>query len=239
MKRDGRTEVKRMIKSIMKTLLALGIILLFLGASFGQGTLSTTQVTPKEPTPLLIDCDVVDDDGSLSTIQLELTDEDQTSLQQLLSHLITALEGASTVEELEDIITTSSLNKRFSPLLYFIIDTISKLRMVRNRVFIISQGWGYTLNPNKTKDVEFYKALCSWYYAPRSSWNMTSKTLIIRHSRIELEPETLNGRQLGIMNRFRGIHIVIPREFPEKTYHFFLGTAKHVGGIDFPSLLSW
>ena len=228
-----------MKKRMMKTLLASGIILLFLGASFGQGTLSTTQVTSQESTPILIDCDVLSDDGSLSTIQLELTDEDQTSLQYSLSQLITALEGASTIEDMEDIITSSSLNKRFSPLLSFILDTISKLRMVRNRVFIISQGWGYTLNPNKTKDIEFHKFLCSWYYAPRSNWNMTSKTLIIRHSRIELEFENLNGRQLGIMNRFRGIHIVIPREFPEKTYHFFLGTAKHVGGMDFPSLFSW
>ena len=228
-----------MKKRMMKTLLASGIILLFLGASFGQGTLSTTQVTSQESTPILIDCDVLSDDGSLSTIQLELTDEDQTSLQYSLSQLITALEGASTIEDMEDIIASSSLNKRFSPLLSFILDTISKLRMVRNRVFIISQGWGYTLNPNKTKDIEFHKFLCSWYYAPRSNWNMTSKTLIIRHSRIELEFENLNGRQLGIMNRFRGIHIVIPREFPEKTYHFFLGTAKHVGGMDFPSLFSW
>jgi hypothetical protein len=224
-----------MKKKLMKTLLASGIILLFLSASFGQGSQSTTQVTTTQSTPNMINYVLVNDDIVLSTTQLELTDEDQTSLQQSLSQLITALEADSSTEDLKEIIITSSLNKRFRPLLYFIIDTISKLTMFNNRVFIISHGWGYTFNPNKSNDLDFYKVLCSWFYAPRSSWNMTSKTLLIRHSRIVMQSEMFNGRQLGIMNRFRGIHITIPREFPEKTYHFFLGTAKHIGCIGFPT----
>jgi hypothetical protein len=228
-------EVKPMKKKLIKALLASGIILLFLSVSFGQGSQSITQVTTTQPTPLIISCNLVNDDCVLSTTQLELTDEDQASLQQSLSQLIIALEAGSTIQDLKEIITTSSLNKRFRPLLSFIIDTISQLSMFKNRVFIISQGWGYTFNPNKSNDVDFHKALCSWFYTPRSSLNMTSKTLLIRHSRIELQSDMFNGRQLGIMNRFRGIHITIPREFPEKTYNFFLGTAKHIGCMGFPS----
>jgi hypothetical protein len=51
--------------------------------------------------------------------------------------------------------------------------------------------------------------------------------------------KTFIGNQIGLMLRFRGVHIHIDRSYPLGSYTIFLGTAKNVGGFEITPLSSY
>ena len=52
------------------------------------------------------------------------------------------------------------------PLLSAMMNVLIRLRMIHNPVFIISQGWSYTLNPMRNTTLDLYRLLGIWHYGP-------------------------------------------------------------------------
>jgi hypothetical protein len=210
----------------------LGVILLFCGVSF------QSVATKEKDDKIELSFSLVDSENSIITEKLSLSRQELNELQDGLTQLIDKLQSVSTDDELTKITESVFMGKRYQPILSLILDLLGQIRIIKNRDFVISQGWNYNFNSNKEQKTSLYKFLNIWYYLPYSSMNFSSRTFILKHSRINFETDSLVGMQIGMMSRFRGIHIYIPRVFPEKSYTFFIGTAKHVVGYDFPAINS-
>ena len=46
--------------------------------------------------------------------------------------------------------------------------------------------------------------------------------------------KVLKGLQIGFMSRFIGLYLFVARKLPEKSYTFFMGTARRINGIQLP-----
>lgn len=220
-----------MKNSMLKKIIATGIILVFIGVSFQSATATT-----KQDDRIELDYSIVDSDDTIQTEKLMLSQQELTELQEGLIQVIDKIQSISTYDELEKITESLFMGKRYQPILSLIIELLGQIKIIKNRDLVISQGWSYNFNSNKEQKTSVYKLISMWNYLPYSTYNFTSKTIILKHSRISFKAEYMAGMQMGMMNRFRGIHIYIPRVFPEKSYTFFIGTVKHVVAYDFPAL---
>jgi len=217
----------------VKKIITIGVILLFTAISF-----QSVSAIEKEDNKFELNFCRVDSENSIITEKLTLSEQEITELQVELVKIMDKLQTVSSEDELNEITESFAQGKRYQPILSMILDVLEQIRMFKNRVFVISQGWSYNLNSNKEQKTSIYKLINMWNYLPHSTLNVTSRTLIFKHSRLSYEGNYLKGTQIGMMSRFRGIHISIPRTLPEKSYTFFIGTAKHVTGFDFPMINS-
>jgi hypothetical protein len=169
--------------------------------------------------------------GEISDIStLVLSETDLNLLTSAIDQVISDMASEQTVYSP----ITHPLNRGISwnyPLLSFITTLLIRLRMINNHVFIISQGWSYTLNPLRNTTLDFYRLLGLWHYGSGSMFKQ-SKTVIIRHGFGTWEKQVLLGAQVGIMDNFYGLWLHIPKRPPQKSYTFLVGLARHAVGID-------
>ena len=74
------------------------------------------------------------------------------------------------------------------------------------------------------------KKVSFWHYS--SGKLFKDRTLILKP--LALKMKILTGSQFGMMTRFTGAYIYVPRTFPQKSYTFFMGIAKRVSGLQMP-----
>ena len=174
---------------------------------------------------------------------LQLTQDDQKDTSTLflsgteLNHLIDLIDqmindiamGENPHDVMMQFVTKRAAWKY--PLLSCMITVLIRLRMIHNPVFIISQGWSYTLNPLRNTTLDLYRLLGIWHYGP-GSMVKPSTTVILRHGYGTWEKEVLLGRQVGIVSNFYGLWLHIPKRPPQKSYTFVIGFAYHVIGFD-------
>jgi len=174
-------------------------------------------------------------DGSVKSVSLDLNDQELLELKNFISKLIDNLKVSKDSSEFEKVIESTIIQGgsfRFKhPIISWILDFISSYKLPRSRSYIISQGHEYKINPLRNTKVYTYIPLNFWHYSDRWGFDLPDKTLVFKPSPFNIE--FLHGRQIGMMTHFFGIYIFISQPYPQKCWTFFMGSARHVLGVDF------
>jgi len=224
-----------------KQIFIIGVIVLFAGLAINP---ATAQVSPEgelQEEAIKVEYALVNPDGSITTERIELTEQEFVELQTTLSKLMEELESATDLDDVENIIeSTSFQNGIFGlkhPVLDWILDFLSSYKLPRSRAYVISQGWGFKMNPFKNHEINIYRPITVWQYSNRWGYDLPDKTFILKPN--PFNTEVLHGRQLGMMTHFFGLYIFVTQPNPQKCWTFFMGSARRVGGIDFTLSPFW
>ena len=215
-----------------RKMIVMGVIALFVGLSISP--VNALEFPEDEMQYEVVDVEyaLVDSDGTVIIEQLTLSEQEFKELKVMLLEFMEKIQSTTNRDDSINILNTLLMNRH--PVLSFILKPLNSYNMFRNRVFVVSQGWSYKLNPFKNSSAEIYKLFNFWHYTNRSELGIPSGTFILRHGRLfNTDAKCLFGIQVGMMTRFRGIYIYVARPLPEKSYTFFMGTAYHVVGLDF------
>ena len=215
-----------------RKMIVMGVIVLFVGLSFNSVNALEFPENELQDEIVNIEYVLVDLDGNVIIEKFTLSEQESKELEVMLSEFMEEIQSATDHYDVMNILDIFLRTRH--PVLSFILKPQNIYDMFRNRVFIISQGWGHNLNPFKNSSVETYKLFNFWHYTNRSEFGMPSGTFILRHGRsFDMDAKYLRGIQVGMMTRFKGIYVYIARPLSEKSYTFFMGTTHHVVGLDF------
>jgi hypothetical protein len=212
----------------IKGILAVGVILLFLGLAVSPVTAQTA----------------VKDQLEVNTIggikQMQLSIKDMTTMEKFLPALIEKMASATSLPSLIDIIQSFIAENGRHPVLILLLEIliktidfnfkINQLRPLRKNVFIMS--WGFThklLSLGKNK-INIARPLTGWYYSGRSNVVLNSRTIILDPYPFGIK--MLTGRQIGLMSDFVGLYIHRSGSIGDKAITFFFGFAKVIRGLD-------
>jgi len=216
-------------------IIAIGIIVLFVGLSISPVTAYEPPKSEIQDKNVNLEYTLVNLDGSVTTENVKLSEKEFKEIESLLSGIIEKIQSTGDSNDINDTIGILGLGGRHPILsaLSVIFKPINTFKMFRNHVFIISQGWGYNLNPFKNSSVGVSKLFNFWHYSDQSKYGIPSKTFILRHGRLfNIKAKCLSGMQIGMMTGFKGIYIYAARPLPEESYTFFIGRAHHVLGFN-------
>lgn len=212
----------------IKGILAIGVILLFLGLAFSPVTAQTTVKDQLEVNAM----------GGIK--QMQLSEKDMTTMEKFLPTLIEKMASATSYSSLIDIIQNFIAENGRHPVLILLLQIliktidfnfkINQLRPLRKNVFIMS--WGFTskfLSLGKNK-LNIARPLTGWYYSGRSNVVLNSRTIILDPYPFGIKMFT--GRQVGLMSDFVGLYIHRSGSIADKAITFFFGHAKVVRGFD-------
>jgi len=218
-----------------KQIFIIGVIVLFAGLAINP---ATAQVSPEgelQEEAIKVEYALVNPDGSITTERIELTEQELVELQTTLSKLMEELESATDLDDVENIIesalTTEGSFGLKHPVLAWILNSLSSYKLPRSRAFVVSHGRSFKINPFKNHKLDTYRPLTLWQYSDKWGFDRPGKTFILRYS--PFNTKILHGRQIGMMTHFFGIYAYVSQPPPQKSYTFFIGSARHVGGIDF------
>ncbi|MBN1860373.1 MAG: hypothetical protein JW840_02805 [Candidatus Thermoplasmatota archaeon] len=212
----------------IKGIIAIGVILLFLGVTFSPVTAQTT----------------IEDQVAVNSLdqikEMRLTVKDFATMDKLLPALIDKMSLATSYSSLIDVIQSFMAENGRHPVLTVLLSLLIKsinfnfklnqLRPLRRNVFIMS--WGFThkflaLGKNK---LNIARPLTGWYYSGRSNLVLNSRTIILDPYPFGIKMYT--GRQIGLMSDFVGLYIHRSGSIADKAITFFFGYAKVVRGLD-------
>ena len=201
-----------------KVLLAMGIILLFVGLSVSPATAKITNTN------------VI---GKFTEIELE-------EMRILMPRLMEEMSTATSCAELLTILTTFMKNCGNHPILELLIKIVREILDVMNRAdglrplktnaFIMSWGFANKINPFKENKLQLYRPLTAWYYSGKSNLILNSRTIIIDFQPFKIN--MLTGRQIGFMRNFAGAYFHRESTLTDKSYTFFMGKTAAVRGFD-------
>ncbi|MCX6663558.1 MAG: hypothetical protein NTZ75_04855 [Euryarchaeota archaeon] len=209
----------------IKGILAVGVILLFLGLAFSPVTAQTTIKDQLEVSTI----------GDLAPVQL--SEKDLTTMEKFLPALLEKMQTATSYSELIE--TVQSLMKEHGrqPVLVLILTLLIKtinfnfkfnqFRPVRKAAFVMS--WGFT-NKLLSPAISMIRPITGWFYSGRSNVVLNSRTIIIDPYPFSIK--TLTGRQIGLMANFIGLYIHRSGPIADKAITFFFGYAKTIRGFD-------
>jgi len=195
-----------------KVVLAVGMILLFIGLAFSPATARTSSLPKLEQTPavdllnkLSLEMSKATDYNELiATIQKFITDYGRHPFLVLLLQIIIGIMNIS--------------NK------------IDGIRPLRKNAFIMSWGFTNKINPFKNNNVDLYRPLTLWYYSGKSNLILNSRTVIISFSPFQIK--MLTGRQIGFMRNFAGLYWHRETTLGSKSFTIFMGKSTAVRGFD-------
>jgi len=215
-----------------RKIIVMGVIALFVGLSIGPVNAIEFPENERKDEVVNIEYALVDLDGTVIIEKFTLSEREIKEFEVMLSEFMEKIQSATNNNEAMNIINTFLKDRH--PVLSIILKPINSYKMFRNRVFIVSQGWSHKLNLFKNNSADIYKLFNFWHYSNRSNFGIPSGTFFLRHGRLfNTDAKFLRGIQVGMMTRFRGLHVYIARPLPEKSYTFFIGSAHHIVGLDF------
>ncbi len=223
--------------------ITIGIIILFVGCDFGSVTASELPEGKPQDDDLILECGRINLDGTTITEKFTLSEQELVELEIILSKLMEELESTINPDDVENIIestlTTEGSFGLKHPVLSWILDSLSSYKLPRSRAFVISHGRSFKINPFKNHKLDTYRPLTLWQYSDKWGFDRPGKTFILRYS--PFNTKILHGRQIGMMTNFFGIYVYVSQPPPQKSYTFFIGSARHVGGIDltYSSSVAW
>jgi hypothetical protein len=212
----------------IKGILAIGVILLFLGLAFNP---ATAQVTMK---------DQLEVSTTSGVTPLQLTDKDLTSMEKFMPALLDKISTAKSYPQLLTIIQSAIQEHGRQPVLVFILKMVIKaidfnfkfnqLRPVRKTAFILSWGFTNKFIASKKNKINVLRPITGWFYSGRSNVILNSRTIILDPYPFSIK--MLTGRQVGLMSNFVGLYIHRSGSIADKAMTFFFGWASTIRGID-------
>jgi hypothetical protein len=212
---------------IKRKMLAIWVVALFL-ISMGHVGASETSNTV-ENGPILVEFGSIASDGTFTTELLSISEEGLAELETAVSLIMDNIEATNDFDWgfLRDLLEKILGNE--NSLIGRILAIFTTLKLSRTRGFVISSGHGRDLNPLKKITFKIRKKIGMWSY--NSNGMIDDRTIIVKPLALSLK--ILRGRQIGIMTGFFGVYLSVSRGFLSNSYTFFMGTAKHINGIDF------
>jgi len=216
-----------------KGIIAVGVILLFMG-------MALTPITAITPTP------VQKEVATISTLSshIQLVETDYITMEKLLPTLMDKMKSATSVSDLINILQSflTEHGRRLGLVLVLnmaikiikLQNKIEQLRPVRKTAFIMS--WGFTnkllaLGKNK---LNFARPFTLWFYSGRSNLVLNSRTIIVDFRPFSIKMVT--GRQIGMMTNFIGMYHFGKNMFGEKARTLFMGYAGSIRAFDLSPL---
>jgi hypothetical protein len=223
----------------IKGILAVGVILLFMGLAFSPVTAQT------------ITKDQLDVSAIGDLAPLPLSEKDISIMEKFLPTLLEKMQTATSYSEL--LSTVQSFMKEYGrhPILMFLNLLLMKaihfnnrlfmkstyfnykfnqFRAIRRNAFVISWGFKNKLLPVENNKVNMVRSMTGWYYSGRSNVVLNSRTMIIDPYPFSIK--ILTGRQIGLMSNFIGLYIHRSGGISDKTMTFFFGYAQTIRGFD-------
>jgi len=212
----------------IKGILAVGVILLFLGLAFSPVTAQTTIKDQLEVSTI----------GDLASVQL--SEKDLITMEKFLPALTEKMQTATSYSELLN--TVQSFIKEYGrhPILMFLNILLMKamhfnyqfnqFRAVRRNAFVMSWGFTNKLLPVENNKLNMVRSMTGWYYSGRSNVVLNSRTIIIDPYPFSIK--ILTGRQIGLMANFIGLYIHRSGGISDKAMTFFFGYAQTIRGFD-------
>jgi len=227
---------KKMKESLFRKGLVIGVIALFATISI-LPAIANEQIEEKVYDEIVnVEYTSIDLDGSTVGEKFTLSEQEFTDLKTRLSSLFDTLKSKTDKKDIMDVLT-SFLDRNNHPLLNKILTSLLNSEILGNRKLVVSQGWGYNLNPFKDSKTAVAKPFTLWCYTDTSDqMSIPSGTGIVSLNPFEIK--TFTGAQMGFMLRFRGLYIHIAQPLSQTSYTFFIGTAKYAGGFEFTPLSS-
>lgn len=196
-----------------KVLLAMGIILLFVGLSVSPAT--------------------------AKAIKTDLT-EKLNDMEGIIPELMEKMSQATSLSHLLEILTTFTKGRGNYPIIGLIMmiireimdvmNKINGLRPLKTNAFIMSWGFSNKINPFKDNKFQLYRPFTAWCYSGKSNLILNSRTIIIDFQPFKIN--MLTGRQIGFMRNFAGIYSHRETTLTQKSYTFFMGKTAAVRGFD-------
>ena len=204
-----------------KVLLAMGIILLFVGLSVSPATAKTS----------------IKDKYFTNT---NFTEEELEELESFMPKLMEEMAKATSCAELLKILNAFIKDCGNRPIIGFLLEIVKEIMNVMNNIndlrplktnaFIMSWGFANKINPFKDNKFQLYRPLTAWYYSGKSNLLLNSRTIIIDFHPFNIK--MLTGRQIGFMRNFAGIYFHRETTLTDKSYTFFMGKTAAVRGFD-------
>ena len=206
-------------------LITMGILFVFIAIPFSSINADMVINEGLKEETVTVGFSAVDSKGLVQKYELKLTEEKFSNLKTTLSKLAEKIENIKDFKNLRNI-----LDKSFEddyPILFFLLTAFGST-LINNTNFIVSSGFGYTFKLSNKMDLSFQKRSLIWRYSNTPDKALPTRTLIVKG----LDIDDLSGKQIGFMTKFTGIYLFMPEQYPEKSYTFFIGTAKMAFGID-------
>lgn len=212
-----------------KVVLAVGMILLFLGLSMSPATATLSWNSQRE---------II---GLREALQTSMScDNQDVILGKFLPLLTEKMQTATSVQELINILHSCMREWGRYPLVMMLLQIIiklitwnnqfNKLRPVRYNAFIISWGFANGLLPSKENRLNIFRPFTMWYYAGRSNMLLNSRTMIFDLSPFNIK--TLTGRQIGFVRDFAGIYLYRHQTLMDMSSTLMIGHGKIIRGFD-------
>ncbi len=215
----------------MNRTIIFGVIALFVSISISPMVVATELPAEEK---YAVTYAMINNDGTFSEETILLDAEELLHLQDQLSTFLELFKSTTDKTILLNLLYTF-LNGDNYPVLSNIIQYFLSSGLLASHELIVSEGWGYNLNPFKKMSIDIVKPVTLWLYGGQSNiLSMPSSTVIMKLSPFEVK--TLTGSQLGCMFRFRGIYVHIPQQVPMQSFTFFLGSARNAFGVAFPGI---
>ena len=212
----------------IKGILAVGVILLFLGLAVSPVTSQTTIRDRLEIGTI----------GDLASIQL--SEQDLTTMEKFLPLFVEKMQTATSYSEIIDM--TQCFMKEYGrhPVLVLILNLLIKtinfqfkfgqIRPVRINAFVISWGFTNQLLSYRSLGIQMIRPITGWFYSARTNGLLDSRTIIL--DPYPLGIKVITGRQIGYMTDFIGLYIHRSGINTEQSITYFFGYAKTIRGFD-------
>ena len=212
----------------IKGILAVGVILLFLGLAVSP---VTSQATIRDR----LEIGTI---GNLASIQL--SEQDLTTMEKFLPIFIEKMQTATSYSEIIDL--TQCFMKEYGrhPVLVLILNLLiktinfqfklSQLRPVRINAFVISWGFTNQLLSYRSLGIQMIRPITGWFYSARYNSLLDSRTIIL--DPYPLGIKVITGRQIGYMTNFIGLYIHRSGINAEQSITYFLGYAQTIRAFD-------
>ena len=163
-------------------------------------------------------------DEILTTDTIYITEDELEEFENTISILINEISSTDNWQSVRNIINSFLEGNKLG--IFTILKNLFS-KIIAFRTYVISSGHGYKLNPIKKGSIRIRKKISFWHYT--SGRLIKDRTIILKP--LALKMKVLKGSQFGMMTRFTGAYIYVARKFPQKSYTFFMGIARHASGI--------
>lgn len=213
---------------VKRKIIAIWLVLLLVAVPVGIAGAEETQEDEEPNETFLLELSAVAADGSLTSEHILVSEEDLVELQNAVSMTMNEIESMSDFDWgiLRDLI--ERIFGGDGPFIGKLLSIFSALRLSKNRGFVISSGHGRDLSPLKKITFKIRRKIGFWHY--NSNGMIADRTIIVKP--LALNMKILKGRQFGYMTGFLGIYISVSKGFLGESYTMFMGTARHINGVE-------
>ena len=216
-----KMKMKRKIMTILIALFLVAISVVTVEAG------ETTQIEQKEE-PILVEITSVLSDGSISSEILETTETELAELENFINSFMEKIEHIDDPNKIESLIEQIFSNtENNGNIIGKIFGFISGLKIIKNRIFVVSSCHSVNYNPLDKISFKIRKKACLWHYNSKGMFN--DRTIILQPFKLQFK--NVKGPQVGYMTRFTGMYLSVSKGFLKERYTCFLGIARHANGF--------